>query len=120
MRPKTNSAATRDTIRVLQAEGRLGPEDAGNVQLALSTAKALDEALTDRAGKKYVVAQLARAHQLALGTLLQMSTPTDGDAFDEFMKMLSVPTRPEDDHVPGFEDYFPRMPDDGNGRRLLE
>jgi hypothetical protein len=113
MRPKTNSAATRDTVRALLEQDRLGPEHAALVQLAISTGRALDAALADTSGKKYGTAACARAHALALDNLLRVSEPASTDAFTAFVEALSTPSRYDDPRPPGFDDvYGPRS---GNG-----
>jgi hypothetical protein len=87
---KTNLSSTRRTIQALRRSCRLGPEHAGLVALAESTAVALDEVLAS-SQKRYVVAQLARAHLQATEALLRQTTEAL-DPFRAFVAGLSVPT----------------------------
>ena len=92
MRARTNASATRATIRTLRSQDRLNPEHAGLAQLALSTAAALDDVLLDRAGKKYAVAQMARAHLGVLVALHELEAPRATDAWDAVVAEALRPT----------------------------
>ena len=91
MRARTNVNATRATIRSLRSQERVIAEHAGLAQLALSTAAALDSVLSDEAGKKYAVAQVARAHLGALVALHELAPPDSADAWDRFMAEITTP-----------------------------
>ena len=95
MARSSNLSSTRRTVAALRRQSWLGPEHAGLVLLAETTAQALD----DVAGgdeKRYVVAQLARAHLLALEALLHLAGDTPLDPFAAFIAGMSA-TRPQDD-----------------------
>jgi hypothetical protein len=62
--------------------------------LALTTARALDEVVAG-SEKRYVVAQICRAHREVLEALEHLERPYEPDAFDAFIAALSTPTRPE-------------------------
>ena len=59
--------------------------------LALTTAKALDEVVAS-GEKRYVVAQLARSHLLALETLQHLEVPAEPHAFAHFLEKISRPS----------------------------
>ena len=99
MPARTNASATRATLRTLRSQERLLPEHAGLAQLAITTAKALDLTLSDEAGKKYAVAQVARAHLGALLAVLECESPRTPDAWDAVVAEALRPTP----GVPDFE-----------------
>jgi len=90
MPARSNLSSTRRTVTSLRGLSRLGPEHAGLVLLAETTARALDEILAGDE-KRYVVAQLARAHLLTLEALLRVGLETSLDPFAAFVAGLSVP-----------------------------
>jgi hypothetical protein len=90
MRPRSNLAATRATCTALKADKRLNAEHAGLETLALWTAKMCDS--LGPAEKKYVVAALARAHLMVLQALLLLEAPGAGDAFEQLLASMAVPT----------------------------
>jgi hypothetical protein len=57
--------------------------------LALTTARALDEVVAS-SEKRYVVAQLSRAHLLALEALTSIDKPETPDLVDQFLANLLV------------------------------
>ena len=71
----TNVSATRHTLRTLRRTERLTEAHA---TLALTTARALDDVVASDE-KRYVVAQLSRAHLLALEALLSVPEPAAAD-----------------------------------------
>jgi hypothetical protein len=77
----SNLTATRRTLRALRVAERVGDAEAGLAQLALTTAGALDEVVAG-GEKRYVVAQLARAHLLTLQALLAVPGPEPEDGWD--------------------------------------
>jgi hypothetical protein len=90
VRPRSNLAATRATCTALKADKRLCAEHAGLETLALWTAKMCDS--LGPAEKRYVAAALSRAHLLNLQALLLLEAPGAGDAFDQLLASMAVPT----------------------------
>jgi hypothetical protein len=87
----TNLSATRKMIRELRAAERISPDMAGLVQLALTSAAVLDDALTaDTAA--YAVASLVRAHHDMLVTLSDRCVVYQSDALDEMLARAMMPT----------------------------
>jgi hypothetical protein len=91
-RARSNLSSTRQTVRALRARTAIGPEHAALVALAESTARALDAGIADEDGKKYAVAQLARAHLEAVRALLAMMAGDALDPFAAFVAGLAVPS----------------------------
>jgi hypothetical protein len=91
MAARTNLSSTRRTVAALRRGSRLGPEHAALVALVETTGRALDE-LVESDEKRYVVAQLARAHLMATEALLRVGRDTPLDPFAAFVAGLSVPT----------------------------
>jgi hypothetical protein len=95
MAPRSNLSSTRRTVAALRRGSRLGPEHAALVQLAESTAAALDDVITG-AEKRCVVAQLARAHLLTVGALMSAADAEHLDPFAAFVAGLATPAVPAD------------------------
>ena len=98
MASRTNLSSTRRTVAALRKDSRLGPEHAALVRLAETTAAVLDEVVAGD-DKRYVVAQLARAHLLTVEALLTLHDGQELDPFAAFVAGLSTPsleTDPED------------------------
>jgi hypothetical protein len=91
MATRSNRSATARTVRALRGAERITDEHAGLVRLAETTAAALDEVVAS-AEKRYVVAQLARAHLLAMEALLSVPPANNIAPFDRLLEELSRPS----------------------------
>ena len=89
--PRTKLSITRRTAAALGKGSRLGPEHAALVRLAETTATALDEVVAGDE-KRYVVAQLARAHLLTVEALLSVYDEDHLDPFATFVAGMSTPS----------------------------
>jgi hypothetical protein len=78
-------------VRGLRAAERLSPAEAGFVQLSLTSAAALDDALAADTAP-YAVAGLVRAHRDALVTLTQHAQVYQPDALDDLLARAMTPT----------------------------
>jgi hypothetical protein len=96
MATATNVSSTRRTVRALRRVGALTDAHAAHATLALTTARALDDAL-DTNEKRYVIGQLARAHLLAVDALAALAEPSPPDAFDAFLAGLGRPGAGDND-----------------------
>jgi hypothetical protein len=83
--------STRRMIRALRRGERLTDAHAALPTLALTTARALGDVVASTE-RRYVVAQLARAHLLALGLIVTLPEPETPDAIDAFLAELLRPT----------------------------
>jgi hypothetical protein len=90
MTAATNLSATRRTLRALRRAQRLTDVHAALATLAVSTARALDDVLAG-SERRYVIAQIARAHQLALEALLAAPEPTAPDAIEQLLAEIMHP-----------------------------
>jgi hypothetical protein len=90
MAAATNESSTRRMVRALRRGERLTDEHAGLATLALSTARALDDARA-RDARTYELAQMARAHLLALEALSAIPEPMVPDALDQWFADLATP-----------------------------
>jgi hypothetical protein len=90
MATATSLSSTRRMVRALRRTERLTDTHAALATLALTTAGALDDVVASDE-KRYVVAQFARAHLLALGALLDLPEPAASDAFDDLLRELTRP-----------------------------
>jgi hypothetical protein len=90
MAPRSNLSATRRTVRALREAEQITDRHAGLVQLAESLARTLDEVLASD-DKRYVVAQLARAHQAALGAFLGIAEPVVAEPIEQLLAHLGGP-----------------------------
>jgi hypothetical protein len=86
----TNVSATRRTLRTLRRTERLTEAHAALATLALTTARALDDVVVSEE-KRYVVAQLSRAHLSALEALLSVPEPAAPDGFDQLLAEIMRP-----------------------------
>jgi hypothetical protein len=88
----SNLSATRRTIRALRRHEMLTETHAALATLALTTARALDDVVAGD-DKRYVVAQLSRAHLLALEALVAVvPEPSSPDAIDVWLAGLTQPS----------------------------
>jgi hypothetical protein len=87
-------SATRRTLRAMRRAELLTEANAALAMLALTTARALDDVVRGD-DKRYVVAQLSRAHLLALEALARVPEPPMPDAVDALLAEIMRPrTRP--------------------------
>jgi hypothetical protein len=98
MASRTNLSSTSRMVAALRKGSRLGPEHAALVRLAETTAAALDEVVAGD-DKRYVVAQLARAHLLTVEALLSVYDEDHLDPFAAFVAGLSTPSLETDPDV---------------------
>ena len=84
MTAETNLGSTRRMVRALRQSERLTESNIALSTLALSTARALDEALTS-GERRYVVDRLSRAHLAALQALERIPGPDGPDPFSELL-----------------------------------
>src|SRR5262249_55543169 len=96
MAAASNVSSTGRTIRALRRVEHLTEANIALATLALTTARALDDGIASDA-KRYVVAQLSRAHLLALEALVALPEPRSPDAVHEFLSELMDPS---DDDTP--------------------
>ena len=87
----TNLSSTRRMVRAMRQSERLTESNIALGTLAVSTARALDEALVS-GERRYVVDRLARVHLAALQALEQLPGSDTPDPFAELLRELSVPT----------------------------
>ena len=91
MTAATNLGSNRRMVKALSQYERLTESNLAFGTLALSTARALDEALSN-SERRYVVDQLSRAHLAALRALERIPGPDGPDAFAELPEELTKPT----------------------------
>jgi len=91
MASASNLSSTRRTVRALRQSERLTESTVALATLALTTARALDDVVASDE-KRYVVAQLSRAHLLALEALTSIERLAPPDAVDELLASLTAAT----------------------------
>jgi hypothetical protein len=62
------------------------------VQLAITSAKLLDDALAEGTERAYGVAMLVRVHRESIAALLANATAYTPDGMDAFLHSLTIPT----------------------------
>jgi hypothetical protein len=87
----TNPSTTRRQIKALRQAKRVTESNIAVAQLALSTARGLDEVLASGT-KHYTVDRLARAHVSVLLPLAEAPGPGEPDAWDELFRPFTTPT----------------------------
>jgi hypothetical protein len=81
-------------VRALRQSERLTEANMALAPLAFTTARALDEVIASDE-KKYVVAQLSRAHLSTLEALASLASPESPDVVDQFLAELLTPSANE-------------------------
>ena len=88
----TNHSSARRTVRALRQSEQLVEGNMALATLALTTAKALDDAVATGA-QPYAIDRLARAHLGALKALEELPGRADvDDPFAELLRELGTPT----------------------------
>jgi hypothetical protein len=107
MGARSNRSATARMLRELRRREMLGESNVGLAALAETSARELDAAIA-RGEKGYALDRLMRCHLAIMRELVSIPTPMSPDAFDEFVKELSVPGPGGLDGggVSGFDEMF--------------
>ncbi len=87
----SNLSSTRRTIKALRRSERITEANIALAQLALTTARSLDEVVAS-GERHYVVDRLARAHLFVLKALAETPEPDGPDPFGELLTQMMAPT----------------------------
>lgn len=87
----SNLSSTRRTIKALRQSERITEANIALAQLALTTARSLDEVVAS-GERHYIVDRLARAHLFVLKALAETPEPDGPDPFAELLAEMMRPT----------------------------
>jgi hypothetical protein len=91
MAAASNVSSTRRTIKALRQSERITESNIALAQLALTTARSLDEVVAS-GERHYIVDRLARAHLFVLKALAEAPEPDGPEPLSELLAQMMIPT----------------------------